>query len=111
MVSNITRDELKEKIIRGDKFYLIEIESAEHARQAHIPGALRIPPGEIRDHAGKVLLNKSPDLVFFCQDDSRPCADEARDIFTSMGYESIHHYTKGVEDWVNAGLPFVVEEP
>ncbi|MBD0371804.1 MAG: hypothetical protein ICV60_13265 [Pyrinomonadaceae bacterium] len=110
MVWNITRAELKEKIISGDKFYLIEIESAEHTKQAHIPGALRIPLGEIREHAEKVLLNKSPDLVFFCQDDSCPCAGEARDIFTTMGYESIRHYSKGVEDWVGAGLPFVVEE-
>lgn len=108
MVSTITRDELKEKIIRGDKFYMIEIESAEHTKPAHIPGALRLPLGEIREQARKVLLNRSPDLIFFCQDDSCPYAKEAGDTFASMGYESILHYSQGVEDWVKAGLPFIV---
>lgn len=110
MVSTITREELKEKIIRGDKFYLIEIESPEHRRDVHIPGSLRVPLREIREQASKVLLSKSPDLVFCCQGDSCPCAVEAGDNFTSMGYETILHYSKGVEDWVNAGLPVELEE-
>jgi rhodanese-related sulfurtransferase len=105
MVSNVTRDELKEKIIRGDKFYLIEIESAEHAKGDHIPGALRMPLAEIREQASKVLLNRGADLIFFCRDDACPCAVEARSEFTAMGYESVHHYSKGVRDWVDAGLP------
>ncbi len=32
----VTRDELKEKIIGGDKFYLIEIEPGVQAERAHI---------------------------------------------------------------------------
>lgn len=105
MVSKVTRDELKEKIVRGDKFYLVEIESAGHARRTHIPGSLRIPLGEIEEQAGKVLLNRSAELVFFCQDDACPCGLEASDRFTSMGYESIRHYSRGVEDWKAAGYP------
>jgi rhodanese-related sulfurtransferase len=66
MISNVTRDDLKEKIIRGDKFYLIEIASAEDASRSHIPGSLRIPQGKIREQASQVLLNRSADLVFFC---------------------------------------------
>jgi rhodanese-related sulfurtransferase len=109
MISMVSRDELKEKIVRGDKFYLIEIESDEHTRHAHIPGSLRLPLGEIREQASKVLLNRSAELVFFCQDDDCPCAREAGGEFSSMGYESIHHYSKGVRDWVNAGLPVELE--
>lgn len=109
MVSTVTRDELKEKIIRGDKFYLIEIESDEHVRSIHIPGSLRIPLGEIEELASKILLNRSAELVFFCQDAACPCGREALAKFTSMGYESIHHYREGVRGWVNAGLPFESE--
>jgi rhodanese-related sulfurtransferase len=109
MVSTVTRDELKEKIIRGDKFYLVEIESAEHTERGHIPGALRLPLAEIREQASQVLLNKSADLVFFCRDDSCTCAGKAAAEFTSMGYEAIHLYSKGVRDWMNAGLPVELE--
>jgi rhodanese-related sulfurtransferase len=105
MISTVTRDELKEKIIRGDKFYLIEIESPEHTSHAHIPGALRLPLGELREQAGKVLLNRSAELVFFCQDDTCPCTGEAGDKFTSMGYDSILHYREGVSGWAGAGYP------
>jgi rhodanese-related sulfurtransferase len=105
MVSTVTRDALKEKIVQGDKFYLIEIESAEHARHTDIPGSLRMPLGEIEEQARKVLLNRSAEPVFFCQDDACPCGREALDKFTSMGYESILHYSKGVEDWKAAGYP------
>jgi rhodanese-related sulfurtransferase len=105
MVSTITRDELKEKIIRGDKFYLVEVESAEHAGRAHIPGSLRLPLCEIKEQAGKVLLNRRAELVFLCQHEACPCAREAGVKFSSMGYESIRHYSKGVADWADAGYP------
>lgn len=105
MVLTITRDELKEKIIRGDKFYLVEVEPAEREAQEHIPGSLRLPLDEIREQARQVLLNRSAELVFFCQHEDCACAKEAVDEFSSMGYESILHYSKGVADWAAAGYP------
>lgn len=100
---------MKEKIIRGDKFYLIEIESPEHRGNAHIPGSLRIPLSDIREQASQVLLNRSAVLVFFCQDNACRCSRDAGDEFSSMGYESIHRYSKGVEDWAGAGYPVELE--
>lgn len=101
----ITRDELKQKIVRGDKFYLVEVESAEHNGRAHIPGSLRLPLSKIKEQAGQVLLNRGAELVFFCQQQGCTCAEEAGAGFTSMGYESVLHYSKGVEDWAGAGYP------
>jgi rhodanese-related sulfurtransferase len=105
MVSTVTRDELKEKIIRGDKFYLVEIESGEHEGRLHIPGALRLRLDEIEEEARQVLLNRRAELLFFCQQEDFDCAAEAARKFASIGYESLLHYSKGVEDWKLAGYP------
>ncbi len=48
MVATISRDELKSKIDRGDKFLLVETLPAQTFHHAHLPGAINLPPERVR---------------------------------------------------------------
>src|SRR3712207_454749 len=54
MVPNITREELKAKMDRGDDFVLVEALSQKHYESSHLPGAINLP-NEFMDEAGKLL--------------------------------------------------------
>ena len=43
MATNITREELKAKMDRGEKFVLVDALSAKHYDSSHLPGAINLP--------------------------------------------------------------------
>jgi rhodanese-related sulfurtransferase len=63
MVETITREELKEKMDRGDAFILLEVLSEASYQRAHLPGAIRFQDiGRIPE----LLPNKSAEIVAYC---------------------------------------------
>ena len=43
-IPQIGRDELWDKIERGDRFLLFEVLGAQYYKRHHLPGALHLPP-------------------------------------------------------------------
>jgi len=66
MVKTISRNELKEKIDRGDNFVLVESLAPVAYEHAHLPGAINMPPDQIKQLAAKLLPDKSADIVVYC---------------------------------------------
>lgn len=66
MVNTISRDELKAKIDRKDDFILVETLAPMAYAHAHLPGAINLPPDQVKDSAAKVLPDKSADIVVYC---------------------------------------------
>lgn len=66
MIATISRDELKQKIDRGDRFTLVETLPAETYHHAHLPGAINLPPDQVTKSAETVLPDKSADIVVYC---------------------------------------------
>ena len=66
MVKTISRDELKEKIDRGDKFLLVETLPTTAYHHAHLPGAINLPPDKVSSEAHNLLPDKSADIVVYC---------------------------------------------
>jgi len=69
MVATISRDELKQKIDRRDKFTLVETLAPDYFRQGHLPGAVNLPPDKVKELASKVLPDKNADIVVYCGSD------------------------------------------
>jgi rhodanese-related sulfurtransferase len=65
-VKTISRDELKVKIDRGDKFLLVETLPRTAYQHAHLPGAINLPPDQVKELAGSVLPDKAADIVVYC---------------------------------------------
>jgi rhodanese-related sulfurtransferase len=66
MVANITRDELKKKMDRGEKFKLMETLPEGAFEMAHLPGATNLPPDKLRKLAPDVLPDKNEEIVVYC---------------------------------------------
>lgn len=63
MTDNISREELKAKIDRGDEFVLVDALSAKHYESSHSPGAINLPY-EFVDEAESLLPDKEADISF-----------------------------------------------
>lgn len=66
MTQTISRDELKEKIDRGDDFKLVETLAPTTYQHAHLPGAINMPPDQVGQLAAKLLPDKQADIVVYC---------------------------------------------
>jgi hypothetical protein len=63
VTDNISREELKAKIDRGDKFVLVDALSAKHYESSHLPGSINLPY-EFVDEAESLLPDKEADISF-----------------------------------------------
>src|SRR3989442_1031181 len=99
MVATITRDELKSKMDRGDKFKLVEALPEGSFKQVHLPGAINLPPKELRRLASKLLPDKNAEIVVYCASVTCDEAEKASDALVAMGYRNVKDYPEGKTDW------------
>ena len=62
-MKTIDREQLKEKIERGDDFVLLEVLSEASYNQAHLPGAIRF---QDRVMIPDLLPDKTTEVVAYC---------------------------------------------
>ena len=65
MVEDISREELKEKMGRGEDFVLLEVLPEKSYRRSHLPGAINLPPGQT-NQAEELIPNKETEVVVYC---------------------------------------------
>jgi rhodanese-related sulfurtransferase len=65
MVEDISREELKAKIERGEDFVLLEALPEKSYRRSHLPGAINLPPGQT-GQAEELVPNKETEVVVYC---------------------------------------------
>jgi rhodanese-related sulfurtransferase len=66
MLKTISRDELKQKIDRKDKFLLFETLAAVNYHHAHLPGAINMPPDKVTELAPALVPDKHAEIVVYC---------------------------------------------
>ena len=66
MVATITRDELKAKMDRGERFKLVETLAPTAYEHAHLPGAINLPPDQVARLAPTLLPDKTAEIVVYC---------------------------------------------
>jgi len=66
MDSTISTKDLKSKLDKKQGITVVETLAPERYREAHIPGALNIPPEQIRELAPQLLPNKNAEIVTYC---------------------------------------------
>lgn len=104
-LETIARDELARRLRRDDLVVLDVRPPAEH-RAGHIPGALSIPPGQVRRHLR--ALPKDVDLVAYCRGPYCVYADDAVRELLRRGYRA-RRLEDGFPEWRRAGLPVAVQ--
>jgi rhodanese-related sulfurtransferase len=66
MDSTISTKDLKAKLDKKQGITLVETLAPDRYREAHLPGALNIPPEQIKELAQQMLPNKNAEIVTYC---------------------------------------------
>ena len=101
----ISRQELKEKLDRGEEFHLVEVLPEESFQEGHLPGAVNIPGDELRERAREAFPDKAAEIVVYCANPSCEASPRAARLLTEMGYSNVKDYAGGKEHWKEGGLP------
>lgn len=107
-VMKLGRQELREKMERGDDFALVEVLDADEYERAHLPGAINVPcDAQFEEKATRVLPDRSQTIVVYCRDVACDASTTAADRLERLGYRDVWDYEAGKSDWMDAGLRIV----
>ena len=103
---DITADELRVKLDRGDDFVLIDALAPMVYAHSHLPVAINMPPGAVDTiRCAKRMPDLRTEIVVYCAnaecDDSVVTAERLQ----ALGYTNVRHYTGGKDEWKKLGLP------
>jgi rhodanese-related sulfurtransferase len=62
----ISTKHLKSRFDQKQGIILVETLAPERFREAHIPGAVNIPPEQIKELAPRMLPDKAAEIVTYC---------------------------------------------
>jgi rhodanese-related sulfurtransferase len=110
MITEITRDELRQKLDHLKKSVLIEALPPEDYRQSHLPGALNMPPDQVRNLASELIPRNDMEVIVYCTGPECDAAQNVAQQLVTMGYSNVRLYKGGKRDWISAGLPIVADK-
>jgi rhodanese-related sulfurtransferase len=98
----ISREELKEKLDRGDKFKQVNALGEWAFNAKHIPSSINIT--KIED--ATKILDPNDDIVIYCSNPSCVASIIGYQLLTNMGYSKIRRYAGGIVDWEQQDIPW-----
>ncbi|MEY9213711.1 adenylyltransferase/sulfurtransferase MoeZ [Thermobifida halotolerans] len=98
MGSTITARELKEKMDRGEDFFLVDVREKNEYEIVNIPGAVLIPKGEFLTGEAFAKLPQDKQIVLHCKSGARSA--EALAAVKNAGFGSAVHVGGGVLSWI-----------
>lgn len=104
-VPQISRDELWDKIERGDHFLLFEVLGAQFYKRHHLPGALHLPPDRVVETVTALAPDRATEIVTYCWDDDCPTSAWAARELRAIGYTNVREFPGGKQEWQSVGLP------
>lgn len=104
MPTRITREDLQGRLTRSSRPVLVEALGAAFYGDAHLPGAINIPPGQVDRLARQLIPDRNSPVVVYCSG-SCSSADTVAHRLEAVGYTDVAVYAGGKEDWVEHGLP------
>jgi len=100
-VRTIEREELRDRLARGDQLKLVMCLNEWAFRAKRIPGSIHFnTPAEML--AG---LQKGDEIVVYCSNPECLASLAVYHRLMAHGYANVRRYAGGLVDWENAGLP------
>ncbi|MBV9181214.1 MAG: rhodanese-like domain-containing protein [Acidobacteria bacterium] len=107
MVTDINREELRQKLDHPKKSVLLEALAPEDYRHAHLPGALNMPSDQVRTLAHELIPRPDMEVIVYCAGPECHSSEKVAQLLLTMGYSNVRLYKGGKRDWIEAGLPMV----
>jgi rhodanese-related sulfurtransferase len=104
-VRELTVDQVKQRLDRGEKFHLVDVrEESEYARD-HLPGARHLGKGILERDIEQAVPDMDAEIVLYCGGGFRSAL--AADNLQKMGYTKVWSMDGGVRGWREKGYPFI----
>ncbi len=102
----MSKEELRQKIERGDDFKLINSLDRTAFDRMHIPGSLHF------DDINEAVRQIDPDeeVILYCSNPLCPASVQAYRALELQGFTRLFRYAGGLTEWVEAGYPLVGSE-
>jgi rhodanese-related sulfurtransferase len=102
--TRISREALSARLASSDRPVVVEALGHGFYADAHLPGAVNIPPGHVDRLAPELLPDLGTEVVVYCTGACNSSEAVARRL-EQLGYAAVAVYGGGKEDWVEHGLP------
>ncbi|MEL6638370.1 MAG: rhodanese-like domain-containing protein [Bacteroidota bacterium] len=96
---DITVQELKEKLDRGDKFVFIDVREPHEFEEFNL-GARLIPLGNVEQHLEELKAYQHEEIVMHCRSGGR--SGMAQQMLQGAGFTQVRNLTGGVLAWQEA---------
>ena len=104
-LATIGREELHQKIERGDDFVLVDALAPMSFARSHLPGAINLPPDWVDERGPMRIPDRNAEVVVYCSDSTCDSSVIVAERLVELGYRNVRHYVDGKADWMKAGLP------
>ena len=102
-IREVSVDDVKTKLDRGEKFVLVDVREESEWAKDHLPGAIHLGKGVIeRDVEARVLDVRTP-MILYCGGGFRSAM--AADNLQKMGYTNVLSMDGGVREWREKNYP------
>ncbi len=99
-ITQITKEQLKARIDKKEKFTLIDVREFAEYSAGHIQGAIWIPRGVLEFKIAGMFKNPNADLVLYCKLGGRGAL--ATKTLQEMGYKNVKNLNGGIFGWAKA---------
>lgn len=104
-IREISVNDTKKRMDRGEKFILIYVrEESEYAKD-HLPGAIHLGKGIIERDIEARVPELNAEMILYCGGGFRSAL--AADNLQKMGYTNVISMDGGIRDWREKGFPLV----
>ncbi len=102
-VRELTVDEVKAKLDRGEKFQLVDVREESEFAKDHLPNAIHLGKGIIERDIEERVPDTAAPLVLYCGGGYRSAL--AADNLQKMGYTNVISMDGGIRVWREKGFP------
>lgn len=102
-ITELTVEQVKQKMDRGDPFHLVDVREESEWNRDHLPGAIHISKGVIERDIETKIPNPEAEIILYCGGGYRSAL--AADNLQKMGYRKVLSMDGGYSGWVEAGYP------
>ena len=103
-MNTITREELKQKLDRGEEFTLVNCLEEWMFLKKRIPGSIRFERSFLK------TLNPKGEVIVYCSNPECTASVLVYQQFVEQGFQNVWHYPGGIADWEDGGYHFEGEE-
>lgn len=96
MASDITVEELKNKIDNQEPFVFIDVREPYEFEEFNL-GAKLIPLGTLPSHIDELLAHKDEEVIIHCRSGAR--SGNAKNLLMQHGFTNVRNVLGGVLDW------------